>query len=89
MIEWHQATRATQLALLGCSSHGLRDPGDEGPGLLLLAQSKELSSTATITEEVGMMQGFLRLIELVAMVRAAMRGRLREVRRLLWKMSNL
>jgi hypothetical protein len=57
----------------------MRDSADEGPGLLLLAQSKELSSTATITEKVGMMQGLLGLVELVAMVRSSMRGCLREV----------
>jgi hypothetical protein len=79
MIEWHQTTPATQLALLASWSQGLRDPGDEGPGLLLLAQSKELSSAATITKEVGMMQGLLRLVELVAVVRPSMRRRLREV----------
>jgi hypothetical protein len=47
--------------------------------LLLLAQSKELSTTTTGIEEVRMMQGFLRLVELVAVVKTSVRCRLREV----------
>jgi hypothetical protein len=47
--------------------------------LLLLAQSKELSTTTTSIEEVRMMQGLLRLVELVAVVNTLMRRRLREV----------
>lgn len=44
----------------------------------MLAQSKELSTTTGI-EEVRMMQGFLRLVELMAVVKTSMRSRLREV----------
>jgi hypothetical protein len=48
--------------------------------LLLLAQSKELSTTTTTgIEEVRMMQGFLWLVELMAMVKTSVRRRLREV----------